>query len=167
MYLSLSLSLSLYLSLFLVRSCLLITLIKCLKGHKSLGSLFDGVFSMYLSAWGTLWWYFHHIELIQCIALEKLWPLCSNSNQRWWKYHQSMINWHLLTHHAGRPTSPPPTTPRGPTLCRGGASVQGGQTPISLEYQIYPPSTSIDTLVTGMSKPTLVLDKGSYPLKKR
>ena len=42
MYLSLSLSLSLYLSLslsFLVRSCLLITLIKCLKGHKSLGSL--------------------------------------------------------------------------------------------------------------------------------
>merc|ERR1711956_129384 len=28
---------------FLVRSCLLITLIKCLKGHKSLGSLFGGV----------------------------------------------------------------------------------------------------------------------------
>ena len=27
----------------LVRSCLLTTLIKCLKGHKSLGSLFDGV----------------------------------------------------------------------------------------------------------------------------
>ena len=27
---------------FLVRSCLLITLIKCLKGHKSLGSLFGG-----------------------------------------------------------------------------------------------------------------------------
>ena len=27
---------------FLVRSCLLITLIKSLKGHKSLGSLFDG-----------------------------------------------------------------------------------------------------------------------------
>ena len=27
---------------FLVRSCLLITLIKCLKGHKSLGSLFEG-----------------------------------------------------------------------------------------------------------------------------
>ena len=43
MYLSLSLSLSLPLSLslsfFLVRSCILITLIKCLKGHKSLGSL--------------------------------------------------------------------------------------------------------------------------------
>ena len=38
--LSLSLSLSLYLSLsFLARSCLLITLIKCLKGRKSLGSL--------------------------------------------------------------------------------------------------------------------------------
>ena len=38
---SLSLSLSLYLSLsiFLVMSCFLITLIKCLKGCKSLGSL--------------------------------------------------------------------------------------------------------------------------------
>ena len=45
MSLSLSLSLSLYLSLslsfFLVGSCLLITLIKCLKGHKSLGLLFN------------------------------------------------------------------------------------------------------------------------------
>ena len=39
---SLSLSLSLYLS-FLVRSCLLTTLIKCLKSHKSLGSLFESV----------------------------------------------------------------------------------------------------------------------------
>ena len=41
MYLSLSLSLSFYLSLsfFGVRSCLLITLIQCLKGHKSQGSL--------------------------------------------------------------------------------------------------------------------------------
>ena len=28
---------------FMVRSCLLITLIKCLKSHKSLGSLFEGV----------------------------------------------------------------------------------------------------------------------------
>ena len=28
----------------LVRSCLLITLIKCLNGHKSLRSLFEGVF---------------------------------------------------------------------------------------------------------------------------
>ena len=28
---------------FWVMSCLLITLINCLKGHKSLGSLFDGV----------------------------------------------------------------------------------------------------------------------------
>ena len=27
---------------FLVRSCLLITLMKCLKGHRSLGSLFEG-----------------------------------------------------------------------------------------------------------------------------
>ena len=51
MYLSFSLSFSLYLSFlsFLVMSCLLITLIKCLKGHKSLGSLFEGVLSMHLS----------------------------------------------------------------------------------------------------------------------
>ena len=28
---------------FLVMSCLLITLIKCFKGHKTLGSLFEGV----------------------------------------------------------------------------------------------------------------------------
>ena len=44
MYLSLSLSLylsrSLSLAFFLVRSYVLITLIKCLKGHKSLGLLF-------------------------------------------------------------------------------------------------------------------------------
>ena len=33
----------------LVRSCPLITLIKCHKGHKSLGSLSVGVFQMYLS----------------------------------------------------------------------------------------------------------------------
>ena len=32
-----------------VRSCLLITLIKCLKGHQSLGSLFQGALLMYLS----------------------------------------------------------------------------------------------------------------------
>ena len=30
------------------RSCFLITLIKCLKGHKSLGSLFEGVLLMSL-----------------------------------------------------------------------------------------------------------------------
>ena len=47
LYLSLSLSLSLYvslsLSIFWVRSCLLITLIKCLKGHNSLGLLSERV----------------------------------------------------------------------------------------------------------------------------
>ena len=41
---SLSLSLS-----FLVMSCLLITLNKCLKGHKSLGLLLGGVLKMSLS----------------------------------------------------------------------------------------------------------------------
>ena len=44
MYLYLSLSLSSSESFFLlVRSCLLITLVLCLKGHKSLGQLFESV----------------------------------------------------------------------------------------------------------------------------
>ena len=34
---------------FMVRSCPLITLIKCPKGHKSLGLLSEGVLKMYLS----------------------------------------------------------------------------------------------------------------------
>ena len=42
-------SLSLSLSIFLVISCLLITLNKCLKGHKSLGLLLGGVLKMSLS----------------------------------------------------------------------------------------------------------------------
>ena len=37
------------LALFLVRSCLLITLIKCLKGHKSLGSLCSVVKTLIVS----------------------------------------------------------------------------------------------------------------------
>ena len=52
MYLSLSLSLCLSLSLslsFLVRSCLLITLIKCLRGHKSQGSLCSVVKTLIVS----------------------------------------------------------------------------------------------------------------------
>ena len=49
--LSLSLPLSLYLSLsfFWVMSCLLITLNKCLKGHKSLGSLLSLVKTLIVS----------------------------------------------------------------------------------------------------------------------
>ena len=43
----------------------------------------------------------------------------------------------------GRWGGPPPTTHRGPTLCRGWASVHGGQTPISLEYQICSPTLTI------------------------
>ena len=53
MYLSLSLSLSFFfvfvIVFFWVSSCLPITLIKCLKGQKSLGSLFEGALLMYLS----------------------------------------------------------------------------------------------------------------------
>ena len=42
-----------------------------------------------------------------------------------------------------------PPTSREPTPVRGVALVLGGQNPITLEYQIYPPP--IDTLVTGMA----------------
>ena len=49
MFLSLSLSLYLSLLIYLVMSCLLITLNKCLKGHKSLGWLLGGVLKMSLS----------------------------------------------------------------------------------------------------------------------
>ena len=53
MYMSLSLwlclSLSLSLSIFLVRLSLFITLIKCLKGHKSLGSLCSVVKTLIVS----------------------------------------------------------------------------------------------------------------------
>ena len=38
---------------------------------------------------------------------------------------------------------------------RGVALLQGGQRPTSLEYQFYPPSTSIDSLVTGMGETAL------------
>ena len=40
------------------------------------------------------------------------------------------------------------TLSKEPTPVRGVALVLGGQNPITLEYQIYPPP--IDTLVTGM-----------------
>ena len=43
----------------------------------------------------------------------------------------------------------PPTHQAGNTLPQGAAHVHGGQTPISVEYQIYIPA--IDTLVTGMT----------------
>ena len=41
-----------------------------------------------------------------------------------------------------------PPTSREPTPVRGVALVLGGQNPITLEYQIYPPT--IDTIVTGL-----------------
>ena len=44
-----------------------------------------------------------------------------------------------------------PPTSRENTPSRGVALLLGGQNPKTLEYQIYPPSTSIDTLVTGMA----------------
>ena len=48
----------------------------------------------------------------------------------------------------GEARRPPIGGRRSPTLHGGWASMHGGQRPISLEYQIYPPA--IDTLVTGM-----------------
>ena len=52
--LKMALSLYLSLSIFLVMSCLLITLNKCLKGHKSLGLLLGGVLKMSLSLYLSL-----------------------------------------------------------------------------------------------------------------
>ena len=49
----------------------------------------------------------------------------------------------------GEARRPPIGGRRSPTLHGGWASMHGGQRPISLEYQIYPPA--IDTLVTGMA----------------
>ena len=44
-----------------------------------------------------------------------------------------------------------PPASRENTPSRGVALLLGGQNPKTLEYQIYLPSTSIDTLVTGMA----------------
>ena len=49
LFLSLSLSFYLCLSIFLLMSCLLITLNKCIKGHKSLGSLYSVVKTLIVS----------------------------------------------------------------------------------------------------------------------
>ena len=65
----LSLSLCLSLSIFLVISCLLITLNKCLKGHKALGLLLGGVLKMSLSlslslSLSNLFWSCHVFSLL-------------------------------------------------------------------------------------------------------
>ena len=67
------------------------------------------------------------------------------------KYQKTAINQPLVAHPPGgegrhppgrRP--PPPTAHRGyPPSAEGVASVHGGQRPISLEYQICPPATTI------------------------
>ena len=49
------------------------------------------------------------------------------------------------------PCATHPPASRENTPSRDVALLLGGQNPISLEYQIYPPSTFIDTLVTGMT----------------
>ena len=63
---------------FLVRSCLLITLIKCLKGHKSLGLLFEGFLLMSLSL-SILVRSFLLITLIKYIKGKKSLALCGCS----------------------------------------------------------------------------------------
>ena len=52
---------------------------------------------------------------------------------------------------AQAPSSTHPPVSRENTPSRDVALLLGGQNPKTLEYQIYPPSTSIDTLVTGMA----------------
>ena len=53
---------------FLVMSCLLITLTKCLKGHKSLGLLLGGVLKMSLSLYLYLSIYFCHVMISRISA---------------------------------------------------------------------------------------------------
>ena len=53
--------------IFLVMSCLFITLNKCLKGHKSLGLLLGGVFKMSLSLSLSL-----HLSLSICLVMSSL-----------------------------------------------------------------------------------------------
>ena len=70
------------------------------------------------------------------------------------------------------PSSTHPPASRENTPSRGVALLLGGQNPKTLEYQIYPPSTSIDTLVTGMllvgvSYTVCVLFVGASTLFKR
>ena len=54
-----------------------------------------------------------------------------------------------------------PPTSREYIPSRGVALVLGGQNPITLEYQIYPPP--IDTLVTGMVGADVEEAIGKYP----
>ena len=50
-----------FVNFFLVMSCLLITLNKCLKGHKSLGLLLGGVLKMFLYLYLSLSIFFGHV----------------------------------------------------------------------------------------------------------
>ena len=69
-------------------------------------------------------------------------PPASRAPNPYWQVGEWRGSFEQLTHL--------PLTSRENTPSRDVALLQGGQNPISLEYQIYPPSTSIDTLVTGM-----------------
>ena len=69
-----SLALFLSLSFLLFKSCLLITLIKCLKGHKSLGSLFvcqSVKYPEWVSEWVSDWVTRSPIELFWTAKKEK------------------------------------------------------------------------------------------------
>ena len=65
---------------------------------------------------------------------------------------------------AQAPSSTHPPASRENTPSRDVALLLGGQNPISLEYQIYPPSTSIDTLVTGVAADT-AMDPCTYRVR--
>ena len=106
MYLSLSLSLSLYLSLslsFLVRSCLLITLIKFLKGHKSLGSLCCCVFqkvpqsvSEWVSDKVTYWavgWTAKKIHIVFQLVQYKICGIVAIEVMGVWWVHKLVLIW--------------------------------------------------------------------------
>ena len=69
----------------------------------------------------------------------------------------------LLSGACAQGSRPHPPTSREPTPVRGVALVLGGQNPITLEYEIYPPP--IDTLVTGMTLATFLSAKREKPSK--
>ena len=94
-----------FVNLFLVMSCLLITLSKCLKGHKSLGSLCNvkskSILSEWLSHWVTrsprhLFWtankketHLSHISLSSQLHHCPVWPEISDINDRSWNWRWS------------------------------------------------------------------------------
>ena len=78
----------------LVRLCFLITLIKCLKGHKSLGSLCNVKSKSTLSEWVTRWVTRSPIELLWSAKKPFFFPLKRSTTLPNWPYWPiSRLSW--------------------------------------------------------------------------